>query len=273
MMNKTRTTCTLLAGLAIAWVSAPAQSAFLYGTTGAGGTTSTLVKIDATTGALISTIGAVGFSVNGLAWDATTRTLYGSARSDAGLLRINTTTGAGTLVAGSFGSPAGGCSDRNVLLAASSAGSLFGWCDPSSDDLMSINKVTGKATVVSDSGLGTFEHGLAFDKGGSLYLYNGDGQYYTINTTTGAATAQGSVASAPGHHGAFNPDDDFYYGVAGGGLINVLDLVGGNGLRKTLGTGLSDLHTLAFVNIPEPGSLSLLALGLLGMGLGRRRTS
>lgn len=276
MMQKTRKTCALLAGLAIAWASAPAYSAILYGTTGAGSTGSTLVKIDPGTGA-VTIIGAVGFSVNGLTWDASTGTLYGSARSDVGLLKINTATGAGSLVAGSFDSPAGGCSDRNVLLAASSGGSLFGWCDPSSDDLMSIDKVTGKATVVGESGVGTANHGLAFDNGDTLYMYNFGGAYYTMNTATGLATFQGSTGLSA-HHGDFNPDDNFYYGVdgsasSGGGVIDVLDLVGGTGLQRTISTGLGDLHTLAFVDLPEPGSISLLSLGLLGMGLWQRRKS
>lgn len=260
-MQKTTKTCVLLAGLAIAWASAPANSAILYGTTGVGSAISTLVKIDPVTGA-VTTIGSVGFSVNGLTWDASTNTLYGSARNDVGLLKIDTATGAGSLVAGSFDSPASGCSSRNVLLAASSGGSLFGWCDPSSDDLMSIDKVTGKATVVGESGVGTGLHGLAFDNSDTLYMHNFDGSYYTMNTATGLATFQGSTGLTA-HHGDFNPDDNFYYGVAGSGVIDVLDLVGGGGLQGTLSTGLGDLHTLAFVDLPEPGSLSA------GAGLAR----
>jgi len=92
----------------------------LYGTLGTGSDISTLVQIDVTTGA-VTVIGSVGHAVNGLAWDATTGTLYGSARADAGLLTINTTTGAGSLVAGGFNSAASGCYAQNVLLAANSS--------------------------------------------------------------------------------------------------------------------------------------------------------
>ena len=49
----------------------------------------------------------------------------------------------------------------------------------------------------------------------------------------------------------------------GGWFIDVLNLVGGGGLQRTLNTGLSDLHTQAFVDLPEPGSLSA------GAGLAR----
>src|SRR5215831_8642237 len=46
---------------------------------------STLVMLDPKTGNLIKTIGPVGFTVNGLAWDKTTKTLFASTAIGCGL--------------------------------------------------------------------------------------------------------------------------------------------------------------------------------------------
>lgn len=263
---------TVLAAMVITpCLIVPAHAAtILYGTLGSGGSNSTLVTIDVGTGAVTS-IGAVGFSVNGLTWDSSTGTLYGSARADGGLLKINTATGAGTLVNGGFNSPASGCNSQNVLLASNSSGALFGWCDPSSDDLMSIDKVSGIATLLGDSGVGTGQHGLAFDNNDNLYMYNTGGSYYSIDTATGAAGSLGN-GGVTGHHGDFNPDNNYYYGISSG-IINIVDVVGNAGVIGSI-TSASSLHTLAFASdstaIPEPGSMALFGLGLAGFAFSRR---
>ena len=255
-----------LACLAVAAASViQVDAALLYGTVGTGGTPSTLVQIDPVTGTS-TVIGPVGYAVNGLTYDSTTGTLYGSARSGGGLLTINTTTGAGTLVGSGFGL-------NNVLLASNSAGDLFGWYDPSADDLTSINKVTGVATVVGESGLGTATHGLAFDNSDNLYMHNYTGSFYSMNTTTGAASHLGYTGYTA-HHGDFNPDNNYYYGLDLGGDMRVLDLVGGGTYIGTVSTGLSGLHTLAFVSsVPEAGTTALmLGLSFAGLAAARRRS-
>lgn len=269
---------SLIAASALSLVSAaPVSAAVLYGTTGGGGAISELVTIDTTTG-VTTTIGSVGFAINGLTMDPTTGTLYGSVRADGGLVSIDTATGAATVISSSFASPSVGCGSRNVLLAASGGGDLYGWCDPSSDDLMTIDKTTGLATgIVGNSGLSTFSHGMAFDAAGDLHLVNGNGRVYSIDTTTGASTLLGTVAQA--HHGDFNPDNDLYYGLDGTGgtaSINILDINGGGGpsLAGTLTADRSDLFALAFARsaagVPEPSIVMLLGLGLAGLGVARK---
>jgi len=64
--------CLLLAG-------AQTNAQTLFGTIHNGSSPSTLVEINPATGALIATIGSVGYAVIGKAWDATTGTLYATA--------------------------------------------------------------------------------------------------------------------------------------------------------------------------------------------------
>jgi hypothetical protein len=68
-------------------------------------------------------------------------------------------------------------------------GTLYGWSEDT-DDLVSINKSTGLGTVISDSGVGTFGSGIASNASGAIFgaLQGDEGNLFTINRTTGAAT-------------------------------------------------------------------------------------
>lgn len=246
------------------------SAARLFGTTGAGTSAiSTLVELDPTTGALIQTIGSTGFSINGLTYDSTTGTLYGSTGgSTPSLLAINMTTGAATVI-GPYGfGPV-------VTIASNSSGSVYGWWEPSDDDLVSINTATGAGTVVGESGLGTGGHGLAFDAAGVLYLVNFDGSTYTIDTTTGASTLQGTIGTQA-HHGDFDPVSGLYYGIdtSGNGSKNLVLANMSTFATSTLPT-VDDLHTLTFVDgeVPEPGTLLMLGTGFGAFLLFRRRSA
>jgi len=180
---------TLVATLGL---SAHAQAApLLFGADGSGGNPSTLFIIDGATGAVVSTVGPIGFAVTGLAFDPTTGALYGTTAGASAdetlLLTIDVATGAGTVV-GSFGVGPGPMAD----IAFDPAGNLYGWREPLADDLYRIDKTTGAATLVGDSGLITAQSGLAIDAAGNVYFGGGVGepQVYglaRIDPATGAS--------------------------------------------------------------------------------------
>jgi hypothetical protein len=151
---------------------------YLYGTTGRGGESSTLVKVDPITGKTTE-IGSVGYTVNGLEWVAATGKLYGTTSTNDPiapnhLLEINPTTGEGQVIGSGFGV------DMVVNLTSDSAGNLFAWTE-SSDDLVRIDPVAGTATWVGEAGISTATHGLAFDPSDVLYFINRGGEVYTVN--------------------------------------------------------------------------------------------
>lgn len=168
--------------------------ATLYAARGGSQTTSDLYTVDPATGTCTS-VGPIGFAVTGLAFDPTDGTLYGvtsnnSASSPRHLITIDPATGAGTDV-GALGQPPGDiCFD--------STGVLYGFTTPSgTQDLVTINKSTGAASVVGDSGLSsTFGEGLGCDPSDVLWLFpfGGGGTYYTVNPSTGAVTSQGTLS-------------------------------------------------------------------------------
>ena len=90
----------------LAWL---ASAETLYGADGAQGTPANLYLLDPETGAVICTVGPIGFAVTGLAVHPITGVLYGSTgnaspTSPRSLITIDKATGAGTVV-GSFGIP------------------------------------------------------------------------------------------------------------------------------------------------------------------------
>jgi len=171
---------------------------------------SNLVMLNPNTGAFIRTVGSVGYYVNGLEYDQTTGKLYGTTSTNdplfpEGLIEINVLTGAGTPIGTGLGLIA-------ASLTSDSTGQLYGWWEPSEDSLVTIDKVTGVATLVGTSGLDTATFGLDFDAGDTLWLVNDDGSTYTIDTVTGAATAFGDIG-VTAHHGKFHPTTGLYWGI------------------------------------------------------------
>ncbi len=213
----------------------------LFGTTfGA----SQLVELDPATGALLQTIGPVGYRVNGLEYDHVTAKLFattssGDANFPDGLIEIDLATGAGTPI----GAGAGMLVNNPTV---NSAGDLYAWTE-NSDDLVRLDKTTGVATVVGDSLLDSWEHGLAFAPDGRLFFVNGDGEIFTIDPATGVGTTF-APGAARAHHGDFHPVTGLYWGIdelgTGPKSFRVIDMD-----AKTVAFGLptaDDLFAITF---------------------------
>jgi len=247
MGNAVKRMAVLVAfGLFSACSSSSSPSTQLYGVTF--GDASQLLLLDPTTGALIQTIGPVGYAPSGLAYDPSSGKLYGTtSTNDAnfpdGLIEINMATGAGTPV----GTGAGMLIN---MPAVNSSGQMFAWTEDS-DDPVSVDKTTGVATVLGDAGFSSSEQGMAFDSQNVLTFVNGNGDVYTINTTTGAATLQGSIG-VRAHHGDFSPITGAYWGIdetastatGPGRNLRVVDIATLT-VTTTLPTA-DDLHAIAF---------------------------
>jgi len=240
--------------------------------------TSTLVLLDPDTGALIKTIGPVGFTVNGLAWDRTTGKLFATtALGDLkfhGLITINPFTGAGKPVNknvvnfGLTGDPAPVHS-----ISVDVFGHMVGWYDEkippaSSDTYVRINQNTGVATEFLNTGINTSQNGVSF--GEFNLLWNFDSPTVEIDPITQVVTpVQNAYLLNPFDGkplltkrlspqvavalGDFNPVNNLYYGLNFNPASNppfetsiwVVDVV--SGTVTPLGATVDGLHTLAFI--------------------------
>jgi hypothetical protein len=177
--------------LSCAILSAPGSAAaVLYAADGAAGNLSHLVILNPNTGAVVSTVGSIGFAVTGLAVHPGTGVLYGATSfgdptASGALITINKSTGAGTLV-GSFG--LGG--DPLPDLTFTNDGTLYGWARfPNA--LHRVNLTTGRATRVGTFNIGTNFPGLglAATSTGLILGTSGLGPLFEVNPNTGIAVA------------------------------------------------------------------------------------
>jgi len=285
---------TLVAILAVIAVAAFAPQAFaqtpppgqsiLLGTTGScknvvlGGPcteTSTLVQIDPSTGALVSVIGPVGFTVNGMAWDSTTDTLYATtAVGDTrfhGLITIDPVTGAGTPVNPGLVNYGLSPDPRFVgspihSLAIDSNGRLAAWYDEFpppigvTDTFITIDKNTGIATEFENTGINTNANGLAFSRHDLLWNIDApktqaDGTVtqtaYLLDPSNGTMLDARDVSPPiQAALGDFDPAGNKYYGLnffafSPQTALIVIDLK--KGTVAAVGQTVDDLHVIAFV--------------------------
>lgn len=256
----------------------PPGQPILLGTTGAcfnvnqGGPctqTSTLVQIDPTTGALIRTIGPVGYTVNGLAWDPTTDKLYATTAvgdvSFHGLITIDPNTGQGTPVnplAVNYGLDA---TSPVHSITIDSSGNAVGWYDEFgsgvTDTFVTFDKSTGIATEFNNTGINTGQNGFAFAKHDLLWnidspkFVNGGltQTAYLLDPTNGHPVDERDVSPPTAAAlGDFDPVGNQYYGLnfdtsipGSGAYLVVINLK--KGTVTTVGQTVDGLHVIAFV--------------------------
>ncbi|MCE9556242.1 MAG: autotransporter-associated beta strand repeat-containing protein [Planctomycetes bacterium] len=95
-------------------------------------------------------------------------------------------------------------------------------------------------------------------------------QYWIVATTTGGLVNPGNLAFANISVGATNGTSGFSNNVAGG----TFSLIQGNGVNGTVNDVVLKFTAQSAVVVPEPGTLAMAAVGLLGLALlGWRRSS
>jgi Ca2+-binding RTX toxin-like protein len=248
----------VLVQLVLAAGPAPAQVAGdeLYAADGAGGNpTTTLYKVNPATGAKTVTLGPIGFQVTGLAFDPTTGILYGSTTSQdpnepGSLIRINVATGAGTLVGAAGTRIITGCDTGTADITFTTDGTLYGWTE-CTDDLVQINKATGVGTTIG-TGTGSAGSGLSADPdNNTLWLTpdNDDGDYGTVDKTTGVFTSQGTLDGDNG-----NSINSLAWSCDGETLYGTANIQSGGGDREfiTINTATDHITVLGGSNLVDP---------------------
>jgi hypothetical protein len=222
-----------------------------------------LATVDVATGAT-SVVGGTGTALTDIAFSPT-GDLYGISFS--ALYKVNSSTGATTLV-GNLGSVSG---TANALVFGAD-GTLY----MAGSSLYSVNTSTGAASAIGAIG---FQSGgdLAFI-GGDLYMASNGNQLIQVNVATGAGAVIGNLGVAS-MFGLATPDNVNLYGVAGQSVYLVNTTTGAATFQSTFAPTLSGgAFGLAFLteaggggNVPEPGTLALVAVALLGAAARRRR--
>ncbi len=221
---------------------------------------------------ILTTVGSIGFrDVRGLAYDASSDTLFGVSRFSNKLLVIDRNSGAGTAVSTSSYLPPG--SNMNEV-SVSLNGSMFGTGhlnnQAGSDTLISVDKTTGVGTAINPGGYGTSLSGFAFDHSdGTLYGTSFNGQLFTIDTALGTTSSVGQITGTNGGVAriAFDQETGTLFGITFNEQLVTIDL---NTLAATQVAQFSvssQIYSLDFIStsssIPEPSTVALFLLGAI----------
>ncbi len=268
--------------LTLSLCARPTFASDLYSLDSHGASDGTIYKLNQSTAAetLVGPVGAAFGFPGDLASDThiSTFRIWAPDITSNTLLKIDPTTGLGTPV-GTF-MTATGAPVKMVSLAFDNVTStLYGntsnGFDGSPDRLFRIDPNTAASTLIG-GGIGFNDvFALGFNNAGKLYgVSNATHQLLLIDTTLGS----GGVVAPVGPQSIFDiasrPEDDVTFAVnAFTNELYKLDL--GTGATTLVGTHTVPTHNmvgLAFgPAVPEPGTLTLLALGAALTALRRRR--
>ncbi len=218
-------------------------------------------------------IGPAGVPINGMAYSATTDTLYGVSAGTRSLYRISRQTGAATVVGTEGGL---GFGNVNGLAYDPFNNDLFA-TDNNTNTLMRVDAATGNTTVIGEIGGGFTEiEGLAYDSDRNVLYGITDLQrrIVSIDLRSAVATAISPVLPDLVWRGlTWDSDNSLLYASApdifDDAIIYSFDPVGGRLARRGVTAGVEAVQGLAFVPIPEPATATLILM--LGGLFVRRR--
>lgn len=252
--------------------SETAQAGIMYAAAG-----STFLTIDAQTGNAVVINPDVGLTINALAWNRSTQTLYGAGISGgtAPVFTLNPATGAVTII-----NPDGRNivsldfdDTTNTLYGAAFFGGLprgFGTVDLTTGLFQAINSDVGRDIDA-----------IAFGPGGNLYAtgpQGGGDAFFTINPATGVTSTPISSDIGPNSLALeFDPAPNALFGsfVGGGGTLSNWRTIDANtgAVSAVISADLGSHPVTALTAVPEPSTVMLALAGgalVLTHGLNRR---
>lgn len=245
-------------------ISAEAAPIYMSGADG-----SSLYTVNSTNGSS-TLIGSYGLSSLYTQSFSSDGTLYGIANGygNGTLVKINTTTGAANSVGFASGI------ENLMSMAFASDGTLYvgSWA---TNNLYKMDVNTGLTTLIGALGFGGIMD-LDFDSTGKLYALSDN--LYTVNTSTGAGTLKSTLSNGCLMGMAIDTSNNFFatdYCTSNTPLYSMntntgaLTSLGNTGIEKAMGGAFAPAANA----VPEPGAIILVALGLLGIALCRKRVT